>query len=99
MVANIFALCSTDPKRLIKVSDPVGPCNNAWLLRAALQAQIVILAWGNGGELNGRGTLVREMLQAKNIPAHHLGITKKGQPQHPLYVPKSRVPSLLDRDV
>lgn len=91
-VTNIFALRSTDPGRLYLDGDPVGTGNDDALTAAAVVADLVVVAWGNHGELRGRAALVREMLVAAGVELHHLGLTKRGQPAHPLYLPGSLTP-------
>lgn len=82
VVANLFALRSTDPRQLYKVADPIGPENDAAL--AALRDGFdVVGAWGvNGAHLN-RGAAVAAMFPRMQC----LGVTKNGQPGHPLYLP------------
>ena len=93
-VANIFALRCTDPIDL-KLSDldPVGSDNDDWLTIAAKKADRIVVAWGNGGRLLRRSDAVRALLkEASAVPPVYLELTSQGEPRHPLYVPKSRVP-------
>jgi hypothetical protein len=91
-VANVFALRSTDPRGLSKVSDPVGPDNDSHILVMAKSPEtgIVICGWGNHGERNGRNKQVLELLEG--IPLHCLEMTRSGQPRHPLYCKGDLVP-------
>jgi hypothetical protein len=84
-VVNLFALRATDPRRLYRARDPVGPDNDAAIRDATRDATMVIAAWGNHGALRGRAAHVLAMLPA----VHHFGLTALGQPRHPLYVPYS----------
>ncbi|MFF7335389.1 DUF1643 domain-containing protein [Streptomyces sp. NPDC008150] len=88
VIANLFALRSTDPRALTRHSDPVGPYNDAFLRRAAAGAHRVIAAWGGGGFQGGRAERVLEMLGGMRIPVSCLGVTATGQPRHPLYLRK-----------
>lgn len=88
IMANLFAYRSTDPKELKGIADPVGRDNDEYLLDAHRKAGITVLAWGNGGTYLNRGDIVSKMLPG----AAHLRITKQGQPQHPLYLPKNTRP-------
>jgi hypothetical protein len=45
-VVNLFALRSTYPEQLKKVSDPVGPENDAVIRRAVKAADLVVASWG-----------------------------------------------------
>lgn len=90
VVANVFALRSTDPKGLCRVEDPIGPENDSWLLKAAKESDSVVCAWGNWGELFRRGDQVRAMLTDAGVPIQCLGVTGQGEPRHPLYLPKGQ---------
>ena len=84
-VVNLFAYSATDYRELIKVSDPIGEENNYFLLHAVERCSTVVLGWGNRGMLLGRDRQVMSLLIGRN-DVHCLGITKDGQPLHPLYV-------------
>lgn len=86
VVANLFALRSTDPKALYSHSDPVGEINDLAILSAAVNAGIIICGWGRHGAYLSRGDHVRALLVKHNISMHCLGINKDGSPKHPLYV-------------
>jgi len=88
IMANIFAYRATNPKELRCIVDPIGRDNDDYLLSAHKEAGITILAWGNGGAYLNRGCIVTKMLAG----ACHLRMTKQGQPQHPLYLPKTARP-------
>lgn len=94
-VINIFALRSTDPKGLYSSPDPVGVRNDQAILDAITNCDSVLCAWGNHGALNDRGNIVRALISATDRPLMHLGITKIGQPKHPLYVSYTRQPEEL----
>lgn len=83
-MANAFALRSTDPKKLYKHPDPVGPENDRYILEAATRANIVVLAWGHHAGLRSRDNEILTLL--KNVKVYCLGVTKDGYPKHPLYV-------------
>ncbi len=83
---NLFALCTPDPSHLAGARDPVGRRNDACLVDAASGAGLVVVAWGNHGHLAGRCDAVLAMLGAMRS-MHCLGVTKSGQPRHPLYLP------------
>lgn len=86
-ILNLFALRSTDPSKLRDAADPIGPRNDATILSAIAGADIVVAAWGNthlklGAGCNARHVRMLTLLDAVN----HLGLTKDGQPRHPLYL-------------
>ena len=95
-VTNLFGLRATDPRRLLTHADPVGPDNEGHLVAEAHRANMVILAWGNGGHVLDRGRRVLHLLATENIPWFYLGITKEGAPNHPLYLPGDTRPKPMD---
>ena len=96
VVCNLFAFRSRDPEDLWTAADPVGPENDETLRREAVGAQMVIAAWGEytAGAFRRREAAVRKLLDR---PLFHLGLTKRGHPRHPLYVPGDRGPSMWER--
>lgn len=83
IVGNLFAFRSPHPGDLCTCADPIGPDNDAWLDRLAQQSTAVVAAWGNHGALMNRG----QEVAARFPNMRCLGLTKRGQPRHPLYVP------------
>ena len=89
VVRNVFALRATDPSELLNHPNPFGPENDAYLLdaRGKARSTILVLGWGNR---------VRDKrLQAYYVRAEAwltireprcFGITKSGDPRHPLYL-------------
>jgi hypothetical protein len=87
-VVNLYAARATDPKALRDFSDPVGPVNNTAIERAVHESPIIVAAWGaNPGPLPGRIPHVKALIRAGGKDAMTLGLTKHGQPRHPLYAP------------
>jgi hypothetical protein len=90
-VVNLFALRSTYPAVLSKATDPVGPGNDAAIIKAVKASDLVIVAWGVHGPLRGRDCKVLELIaDVKDL--HCLGKTKAGNPLHPLHQPKRLMP-------
>lgn len=85
-VVNIFAFRATDPRDLKKASEPVGDGNDTALGEALEWADMTVAAWGAHGDHLGQGAAVAKSLKAAGKPLHHLGLTKRGHPRHPLYV-------------
>ena len=89
VVLNLYALRATDPRELWKVTtaEAVGPDNDRhledWARNARLWGTPLIAAWG----ANAKPRRVKEVLA---LPGMHrlnaLGVTKAGQPRHPLYL-------------
>jgi hypothetical protein len=76
--------------------DPVGPGNDAAIADSALWADRIICAWGSHGAYLDRGRRVAGILRATDRPLWHLGLTRDGQPKHPLYIGYSRQPEPWD---
>ncbi len=87
LFVNLFAYRSTDAKALKTPKvDIVGPENDAWISTMLCLHDDVILAWGaHYPKLTApRAARVAELLKLHNREAWCLGITKNGQPKHPL---------------
>jgi hypothetical protein len=87
VVTNIFAFRETDPDRMKAARDPVGPGNDAAILRAARECALVVCAWGNHGAFRERSARVKALLEGKKL--HVLRLNAGGEPAHPLYLPGS----------
>lgn len=86
---NIFAFRSTDPRKLYKCDDPIGPENSEYLGIESECASITVAAWGVHGAFMDRG---RDVLNNILDRPHYLALTKDGYPKHPLYLKKSLKP-------
>lgn len=89
VVANLFALRTSDPSNLRGHSDPVGPKNDKHLQNVCEQAEKVVAAWGANGSFNSRAIEVAETLESD---LYALDTTKDGHPVHPLYQPADAEP-------
>ncbi len=83
-VVNLFAYRTANPKHLQQVADPIGRDNDRILQTWGDRVDCIILAWGNGGTLYHRHQIVLDFLPDTKL--HCLGLTKQGQPRHPLYL-------------
>jgi hypothetical protein len=89
-VCNLFALRTPDPRELRSHRDPVGPENDRHICAAVARADRIVAAWGTGGALLRRGDAVRSILEPMSPMV--LRLTRRGHPQHPLYLPRAVVP-------
>ncbi len=87
IVTNVFAWRATDPARMKAVEDPVGPGNDAAIVKAAKESEIVVCAWGNHGAHKDRSKKILNILSKNEIRLHALRINANGEPAHPLYLP------------
>lgn len=90
---NLFALRSPDPARLnpIELGEAIGPDNDAAILQACAQADVVVAAWGNpcGIESTRYSRRIEAVLALLNNAGHALhrvgALTKAGYPRHGLH--------------
>ena len=87
-VGNLFAFRTPKPGVLRTCVEPIGVGNDDWLLRLQADSALTVAAWGNHGDFLDRSNSVRSILP----DPHVLRLTKRGEPQHPLYVPRDAVP-------
>lgn len=85
IVANLYALRSTDPKQLWKHSDPVGPKNDGILRALAQQPAAIVCAWGANAKQDRVKTFY-DFMVADGADLLCLGTTISGAPRHPLYL-------------
>ena len=101
-VINLFGLISKSPSQISKSIDPIGENNNLITLKALEFWRENIncdlwLGWGDKGNLYRRDSLVLGLIKnLSNLELNEnnhsrrvlsLGISKKGNPRHPLYMP------------
>ena len=88
IVVNLFAYRATNPADMKSPTvEPVGFLNDHHILQAAALADLRVCAWGSHGSYGGRSKHVKKMLLGQGYTLHHLGLTKGGEPKHPLYLP------------
>lgn len=83
---NLFAFRATNPRRMMKAFDPIGPDNNHWLVTLTQEAPLVVAAWGRLGEHLGRDKTVLALLGK----VHQIGEAE--YPRHPLYLKSDLLP-------
>lgn len=87
-MTNAFSFRATDPEDMKAEPEPIGPENDKTLTATAASAGLIIAAWGVHGS-----HLDRESQLTTMIPGLHcLGITKAGNPKHPLYIKATTQP-------
>ena len=94
IVLNLFAIRATDPAVMLADNDPEGPDNwehfrrflddpEDWLTH---ERDIVVCAWGAHGSHRDQDMTVMGWLDCFAAKPQCLGVTKAGQPKHPLYI-------------
>ena len=101
-IINLFGLISKSPTQLSKSNDPIGKNNDLITLKSLEFWREdsncdLWLGWGDKGQLKGRDRKVLKLI--KNFSSFKanennyskrvlsLGLSKKGNPRHPLYMP------------
>jgi len=94
IVWNLGAGRATKPTVWKAMADPIGPDNDAHILRMLNECcernGIAVVGWGNDGSFNGRARAVIQLATNVGLIFQCLGTTKSGQPKHPLYVANSQ---------
>jgi hypothetical protein len=84
VMTNLFAYRATDPVDMRSQDDPVGPDNMECLWNISREADLIVVSWGNGGLYWDQWQKVADLLKDRDV--YCLGVTRKGQPKHPLYL-------------
>jgi hypothetical protein len=86
VIVNLFAFRTTNPKELYTAArdgiDIVGDRNDEAIRTATADAFRTAAAWGAHGRLLDRGAAVAGLVPRPVC----LGVTRRGEPRHPLYV-------------
>lgn len=98
-IVNLFALISTESAVLRTAPAPVGPRNDAAILRALARTQRAVVAWGGAiifrprmnPLLRGRDQAVLQLIAAQGRAVECMGLTEEGQPRHPLMLKKTTI--------
>ena len=89
-VVNLFAFRATKPKVVLALThecDPVGWENQKHVEKVLEKAGMIICAWGiHGNHLAQDETMLGWITGASSLRPKALGLTKDGQPRHPLYL-------------
>lgn len=88
---NLFAYRATDPRYLWTAPDPVGPENYTEIESSCRSADDVVFAWGamKKEAQFERSRRVDSIVRSIGHSPKCLGLTKDGEPRHPLYLPLS----------
>ncbi|MET0589303.1 MAG: DUF1643 domain-containing protein [Novosphingobium sp.] len=87
LVWNLFAYRATKPADLKRAADPVGPDNDEAIALAAKLTRRTVLAWGTHGGHRRRDEEALAIVTGMACALWTLGLTAKGRPRHPLYLP------------
>lgn len=88
VIVNLFAIRGTDPRIVMRVTDPVGPMNDFHIVDATIDCREVIAAWGCGQHIKKDRVLrpgaVMSLLADRGVDVRCLGYSADGSPRHPL---------------
>lgn len=88
VLANPFAYRATNVKELAAVADPMGPENWRYLIRLVQEVDVIVPCWGDRGKLPKKlwANLdhLRAMVRHIGKDVRIFGLTKSGDPMHPL---------------
>lgn len=86
-VRNVFALRATDPKELLRNPDPFGPENERHLLSARNCSLLTMLVVGWGSRIRKLKKYYKHASCCLAVQRPKcFGVTKDGDPRHPLYL-------------
>ena len=91
VVCNLSPYRATAPRDMIsRGPEPtnVWEQNEAVVIANALNADLMVAAWGTKGNIEGRASRMVSALTAAGVPLSCLGLSKDGHPFHPLMQPK-----------
>ena len=88
IVGNVFAYRSTDVKALATVEDAFGPDIGDHTTAIISEADVLVPCWGNTDKvppkLRFAFDVLLDALLSSGKPVRHFGLTKSGDPKHPL---------------
>lgn len=88
IVGNVFAFRATDVGALYHAENAVGPENLRHLKQIIADADVLVPCWGSSDKvfksMRGRLQTLLYILQSSGKPVMHFGLTKSGDPKHPL---------------
>ena len=85
LMLNLFDYRATRPSVLFASQTPCSSLNDAVLELVGHSDTLLVAAWGNHGAHQDRANVVQEALKQLDAPLNCLGVTRLGQPVHPLY--------------
>ncbi len=85
IIGNMYAFRTTSPVELAEAGYPIGLENDRYLRGMAEICSTIVLGWGSHAKIM-REIEVVKLIRSINPNLCHLGLTKAGQPRHPLYI-------------
>ncbi len=82
---NLYSYVSTDP-RLLSSEEALHRANLPAIMMATSLSVLTVAAWGDGVKLVKNGQSVAEHIKELIEPSMCFGLTRRGNPKHPLYL-------------
>jgi hypothetical protein len=100
-VINLFAFRATDPNEMKKANEPTGGYQNIEILKDNLSCAQkgtadIICGWGCHGSFKNQDKEFISWFKHYGIQPMALRVTKDGHPAHPLYIPYTAQPVLME---
>lgn len=100
IVGNVFAFRATDVRALAAAPDPIGRLNNDHITQIIAASDILVPCWGNRSkvppQLRSNFRWLMQVLHASGKPVMAFGLSKSGDPLHPLMLGYSTPLALLE---
>jgi hypothetical protein len=95
VVVNLFAFRTRYPWQMFDAADPIGPENDAYIIKHAKAAPLVVVAWGQNVVKSGRPVIRERPARLgrllDGVRFQMIGpATKSGNPTHPVMLSYSR---------
>ena len=96
IVWNLGAGRATEPKVWKQMNDPIGPDNRFHIRQILMECRerdgLALVGWGSHGSHLNCNSVAVAIAKEVGVTLHCLGVTKGGQPKHPLYVSYNQRP-------
>lgn len=86
IMLNLFAFRATDPRVMREQIEPEGMENRDHIVNVCRAVRRVVCCWGSHGNHRDQGNEILELLRRVMVSPSAFGLTKCGQPLHPLYL-------------
>jgi hypothetical protein len=95
-VVNAFPWCATNPKELHSRKEDCFSIwsNERYILDAVSDSDLFLCGWGAHAKIDSRSRRLRQLLSSS--PVYALRLIGSGEPEHPLYLPKTLKPRRFD---
>jgi hypothetical protein len=87
---NLWPYVTSNPKDLTpETCNRHDVKNQSFLVKMAMESELVVLSYGNHGDMYGQGNKIASLLKQYCENVMCFGKNQNGQPKHELYLPKT----------